>query len=96
MQPRQRHGRKGSSTEYYEFDFQCPKFITQRVGDDWIVGYAHAGVIRFHTRLYARMEIGKTIAQDLAQQFLTRFCEHRPDKCGDIFPLLDTLLQELS
>ena len=41
QEPRERHGRKGQETEYYELDFPSPKFVTQRVGDHWIVGIVH-------------------------------------------------------
>ena len=38
MRLRLQHGRKGQTTEYYQYDIPSPKFVTQRVGDYWIVG----------------------------------------------------------
>lgn len=93
MVPRQRHGRKGQRTEYYEYDFPSPKFITQKVSERWIVGYAYQGVIRMGRTLYPNAEVGQTAARRFAREFLQQFQRMAELRCASMYDLLDDLLK---
>lgn len=66
---RQRHGRKGQATEYYEWSIPTPKVVVQKYGERWFLGITHTDGTWQVAAYYDGLADAKRIAERLAQRY---------------------------
>jgi hypothetical protein len=74
MKIRTVHGRKGTGTEYYEWQFRMPAIFVQRVGEQWLFGINHTDKTLQTLAYYPNLDVARRAADRLAWQYAgTRF-----------------------
>lgn len=64
---KERHGRKGQETEYYEYaPAQQPRVVVQRVGAQWLVGMIHTDKTWQIERYVDHLDVAKALALRIA------------------------------
>jgi hypothetical protein len=69
MDIRERHGRVGQATEYYEYEIRHPRVWLQRVGAQWLLGVTHTDGALQSLAYYPELADGKRAAARLAQTY---------------------------